>query len=149
LGVLAWGRLSKVVGAAIKHADPDGARARAHRSVKERFVSVRPDVGDELSSWVTVRVDTRDAVLFEDTVTVLARRLHDDGDTRSLDQRRAAVYGLLANPAAAVQRFGIFTTAGMADPSAMRVRGAGDPGCRNAHGAIVHTAHPAVRARIP
>jgi len=116
LGVMGRARLVKIVAAAVKHADPNGARARTQTSPRARFVWVRPDVADELSMWVTARVDTKDAVLFEDTVKTLAGRLAEEGDTRSLDQRRASVYGLLANPAAAVERFGIITTTGMTNP---------------------------------
>ena len=109
LGCAEWGRLSKRVTAAVKRADPDGARKHAQRSGKDRFVRIRTDTLDEQSSWLVARLDTKDALLVEDTLRLLSGKLGADGNATGLDRRRATALGMLANPGRAVQMLGIHT----------------------------------------
>ncbi|MCL1841306.1 MAG: 13E12 repeat family protein [Propionibacteriaceae bacterium] len=107
LGCAQWGRLSRRVSAAVKRADPDGARKHAAHSAQDRFVRITPDTADEQSSWLLARLDTRDALLVEDTLRLLSGKLEP---TTSLDKRRATALGMLANPGRAVQLLGIHTS---------------------------------------
>jgi len=107
LGSVDWGRLSRRTAAAVKRADPDGARKRAQRSAKDRFVRITPDPVDEQTSWLLARMDTKDALLVEDTLRLLCGKLALNGDTAGLDRRRATALGMLGNPGKVVQLLGI------------------------------------------
>jgi len=114
LGTLAPGRLFRLVSAQVKRADPEGTRLRAKCS--ERFARTGGDSVDPLTGWVFAKTDRADAIFFDATLQLIADALAAQGDQRTLDERRSAAVGVLANPAAAVQLIGVHTTRGMIDP---------------------------------
>ena len=128
---VAWGTIDKSVApglgnvgprafhtlieAAVKAADPEVA-LRASRTSATRWARTGGDRVDPLTGWVTARVDRADALFLDATIQLIADKLADQGNTDSVDQRRATALGMLANPAAAVQYTGVHTTRGM-DPA--------------------------------
>ena len=115
LGALAPKRLFETVDAHVMRADPGQARFQ-QKAARERFVRTRGDRLDPLTGWVCAKTDRADAIFLDATLQLLADALAGQGDTRDLDQRRAAALGVLANPAAAVQLIGVHTTRSMITP---------------------------------
>jgi len=115
LGAVGPSRLLTLVDAAVQLADPDGARWLADQT-PARFVKMRPDRDDPLSSRLSARIDKADGIFFDAMVQLIADKLQADGDDSSNDARRAKAVGVLSNPAAAVQSVGVPTTRGM-DPA--------------------------------
>jgi len=109
LGVVGPFRLLTLVEAALQVADPEGARLRVDRA-SERFVKMRSDRNDPLSSKLTARLDTADAIYLDAMVQLIADKFQADGDDTSNDQRRAKGLGVLSNPAAAVTMVGMPST---------------------------------------
>ena len=122
LGTLPPGRLFELVSAQVKKADPEGTRLRAKCS--ERFARTGGDSVDRLTGWVFAKTDRADALFFDATLQLVADALAGQGDGRTLDERRSAAVGVLANPAAAVQLIGVHTTRGMIAPPTSDVEAA-------------------------
>jgi hypothetical protein len=112
LGMLGWGRLSRMTSAAVKRADPQGARLQAKRA--ERFVHTSPDSNDPLSGVMVARIDRADAIFLDATIQLLADTAIDPA-VGTVDQRRAKAFGMLANPAQVIQALGVYSTRGL-DP---------------------------------
>jgi len=115
LGALGMPRLTRLTNAAVTAADPGRARLAAELGAN-RCVRTGGDKLDPLTGWVSARLDRADALYLDATVQLLADTMAAQGDTTTLDQRRARALGLLANPAAAVQLVGIPTIRGL-DPA--------------------------------
>ena len=114
LGAVGPGRLTRALHAAVKAADPDCSRR--HTDQSPRNVRIGGDKNDPLTGWLSARLDHSDAIYLDATVQLIADTLAAQGDSGTVDQRRAKGLGLLANPAAAVQLIGIPTNRGM-DPN--------------------------------
>ncbi|MCL1841295.1 MAG: hypothetical protein FWF75_06075 [Propionibacteriaceae bacterium] len=114
LGTLPPRRLSRLASAQVMRADPKDARLKA--KLGERYVRTGGDASDPMTGWVYAKTSRADAIFMEATVQLIADTLASQGDQRDPDQRRAAAFGILANPAAAVQLIGVHTTRGM-DPA--------------------------------
>ena len=115
LGAVGLPRLTRLLAAAVVAADPEGARRRAAQGSR-RYVRTGGDESDPLSGYVCARLDRSDTIFFDATVQRIADVLAAQGDAGSADERRAKAFGVLANPAAAVQLIGVPTTRGM-DPA--------------------------------
>ncbi len=90
-------RLDKIVEAAKKHADPDGARRKADEKARERGVYVgRSD--EHGTKKIFIRTGTGHAIRFDARLTSIAEALKILGDTASLQRRRADAVGIIADP---------------------------------------------------
>jgi hypothetical protein len=90
-------RLDKIVEAAKKHADPEGARKKAEEKARERGVYVgRSD--DHGTQTIYVRAASGQVRRFNATIASIAEALKVFGDTRSLQTRRADAVGIIADP---------------------------------------------------
>jgi hypothetical protein len=106
----------------------------------QRFAKTGGRPFDPATGWLYARLDRADAIFLDSTIQLLADKLAQQGDTNSLDQRRATALALLANPAAALQLLGVHTTRGL-DPA---------PSCDLDRQALVDAAQalvPALSAR--
>ena len=111
LGVVSNIRLTRLTDAAIRKADPENTRYKTRNS--ERFVRTGGSDHDPTTGWVYAHIDRVDAIKHDAIIDLIARRIAEQGDETDLDTRRARAFGILANPAAAVQLIGIPTTRGM------------------------------------
>jgi Domain of unknown function (DUF222) len=90
-------RLDKIVEAAKKHADPEGARRKAEEKARERGVYVgRSD--EHGTKKIFIRTGTGHAIRFDARLTSIAEALKILGDTASLQRRRADAVGIIADP---------------------------------------------------
>ncbi|MEU4607935.1 DUF222 domain-containing protein [Kribbella sp. NPDC023972] len=91
------GRLDKIVEAAKKHADPDGARKKAEEKNRERgvYVSRCDEFG---SKKIFIRTASGHATRFNARIGSIAEALKIIGDTNSLQNRRASAVGIIADP---------------------------------------------------
>jgi len=110
-GAVSNTRLTRLTDAALKLADPDNTRYKARQT--GRFVRTGGLDQDPTTGWVYAHIDRGDAIKHDAIIDLIARRLAEQGDNTDMDTRRARAFGVLANPAAAVQLIGIPTTRGM------------------------------------
>ncbi len=96
-----FGRLEKVLDAAILAADPELAAADAQAAAAGRGVWVGRDIHAGTQT-VFGRGDAPDIAAFDKTLDMVARALKLLGDPEDHDIRRAKALGVLANPHAAV-----------------------------------------------
>ena len=102
LGAVSFGRLERLLEAALIEADPEGAGQQAAVAAQQRFV--RLGRGSEHGLKVIIaRATAGDAVWFKATIDRIADILARDGDTDSVEVRRSKAIGILAQPAAALQ----------------------------------------------
>ncbi|MGI8702406.1 MAG: DUF222 domain-containing protein, partial [Nocardioidaceae bacterium] len=99
---LPYGRLEKVLDAAILAADPDQAAADTQATDDSRGVWVGRDVDHGVAS-VFARADAPDIAAFDKSLDTVARALRLLGDDATHDVRRAKALGVLANPQAAIE----------------------------------------------
>ena len=90
-------RIRRVVEEAVLHHDPDRAKADEDLALATRHVTLVHDTGPATTD-LHLRLDTLDALRFDDTVSDLATRLRNLGDTDPLEVRRAKAVGVLADP---------------------------------------------------
>ena len=104
---LSWGRLAKVVQAAIVDADPDYARQREHARRRDRGVWLRPadETGNVYGSFAAAGPD---AARFDAGLNGIADALGVLGDTDPKQVRRAKALGILGNPQ---QTFALYAAA--------------------------------------
>ncbi|MBA2774429.1 MAG: DUF222 domain-containing protein [Nocardioidaceae bacterium] len=107
---LTWGRLLKVVQAAIIEADPDFARQREQLRRRDRGVWLHPadDVGTIRGSFAAAGPD---ALRYNAGLDRAADALGLLGDTEPKEVRRARALGILGNPQ---QTMDLFAQAGLA-----------------------------------
>lgn len=99
LGTLSWPRLEALVEGEIVNADPERAAAAERQARNGRFARVsRDERGHAGVRTLLARVGTPEALQLDATIAKLAQRLGQDGDTDSLDARRARALGILATP---------------------------------------------------
>ena len=96
------GRISQVdaarlVDEARLYYDPDRALDAEQRALASRGVWVQPG-RTPATTELTMRLDTMDALAFDQAVATLAHQLLILGDADPLDTRRAAAVGILADP---------------------------------------------------
>ncbi len=104
LQALPPGRANRLLRGLIAAVDPARARAREHAARDERHVAFwAPTLEDGGCCQLTGTLDASDALRLDGTLNQLAKVLAGDGDSRSLDHRRAAALGILADPARAFQ----------------------------------------------
>ena len=115
LSTLGSQRLTRLITAAVKIADPDRVLATEKKNTT-RWVHTGGDDVDPTSGWVSARIDRSDAIYLDATVDLLADHLDSLGEPGDKDQRRARALGMLANPAAVVQLIGVHTTRRMDPP---------------------------------
>jgi hypothetical protein len=77
--------------------DPDRAPAEEEHQLSRRGVWVK-HTGNPATTDVIMTLDTPDALVFNQTVTILAAELAALGDTDPVDIRRARAVGILADP---------------------------------------------------
>jgi hypothetical protein len=111
LGGFAPQRLRRRINSAVAKADPNGLRHAADE-LGRRCARTGGLADDPLTGWVSALIDRRDQVILESTIAFYADRFALNGDTSTLDARRAKALGLLANPAAALA----FANSGAAPP---------------------------------
>ncbi|GAB3832964.1 DUF222 domain-containing protein [Kribbella italica] len=90
-------RLANIVKAASWQADPDQARAEAEAKARERGVwAGRSD--EHGTTTLFIRAATGEVIRLDATITQIAEALAAQGDTGTVDQRRARAVGVLADP---------------------------------------------------
>jgi hypothetical protein len=125
---LPWGRLEKIIEAAIIDTDPDQAAADAHAAATQQgvWVSRSTDAG---TKDIHIRTDTPSAAWFNATITRIADTIAALGNTDTLDQRRATAVGIIAQPqrtlnlfqqAATTARTGQTQTGDKTDPAGIQ-----------------------------
>jgi hypothetical protein len=102
LGAVSWGRLERLLEAAIIAADPDAAERAAAAAAQERFVRLGRTSEHGLK-LIIARATAGDAIWFKATIDRIADILGRDGDSDSIDVRRSKAIGILAQPAQALQ----------------------------------------------
>lgn len=117
LGAVGPANLFRLLDATLQVADQDGARLDTP-APKARYVHTGGDDADPTTGWISARVGRSDAIYLDAIVQQGADKLAADGETGTIDELRAKALSLLANPAAAVQFFGVPTTRGMNPPPA-------------------------------
>ncbi|SDB80294.1 hypothetical protein GA0111570_10280 [Raineyella antarctica] len=99
LGTVSWPRLEALVEGEIVNADPDRAAEAEQRARTGRFARVaRDERGHAGVRTFVARLGTPEALQLDATISRLAHRLGQNGDTDSLDARRARALGILATP---------------------------------------------------
>ncbi len=111
---LTWGRLSKVVQAAIVDSDPEFAQERADSRCRDHGVWLHPadEAGNIYGAFAAAGPD---AIRFDAGLDRAADALGLLGDTESKQVRRARALGILGNPQ---QTFDLFAAAAAAARSA-------------------------------
>ena len=95
-------RLLRVVEAMVLAADDTGADAARQAALKGRFVTIN-QATEHGTKGLYAKLDAADAIRLDAEVDRLARILAARGDESTLDVRRSAALGWLANPAAALR----------------------------------------------
>ncbi len=104
LCALPRGRALRLLRGLIAAADPARARAREQLARDRRHLTLwSPTLDDGACCQLTGTLDASDALRLDDTLNQLAKVLAGDGDTSSIDHRRATALGILADPARAFQ----------------------------------------------
>ena len=104
LASLPRGRAMRLLRGLIALADPEEARERELKARTHRHVTLwDPSLESGPCRNLTGRLDVTDAVALDATLNQLAAVLAADGDLETIDQRRAAALGILADPARAFQ----------------------------------------------
>jgi Domain of unknown function (DUF222) len=104
LASLPRGRAIRLLRGYIALADPEEARDRELKARTHRHVTLwDPSLESGPCRNLTGRLDVTDAVALDATLNQLAAVLAADGEVESLDHRRAAALGILADPARAFQ----------------------------------------------
>jgi hypothetical protein len=102
MGAVSWGRLERLLEAAIIAADPDAAERAAAAAAQERFVRLGR-ASEHSLKLIIARATAGDAIWFKATIDRIADILGRDGDSDSIDVRRSKAIGILAQPAQALQ----------------------------------------------
>jgi hypothetical protein len=102
LGAVSWGRLERVLEAAIIAADPDAAERAAAAAAQERFVRLGR-ASEHGLKLIIARATAGDAIWFKATIDRIAEILAHDGDLDPIEIRRSKAIGILAQPAEALQ----------------------------------------------
>jgi hypothetical protein len=102
LGAVSWGRLERLLEAAMIAADPDAAERVAAAAAQERFVRLGR-ASEHGLKLIIARATAGDAIWFKATIDRIADILGRDGDADNIDVRRSKAIGILAQPAQALQ----------------------------------------------
>ena len=102
LGAVSWGRLERLLEAAIIAADPDAAERAAAAAAQERFVRLGR-ASEHGLKLIIARATAGDAIWFKATIDRIADILAHDGDLDPVEIRRSKAIGILAQPAQALQ----------------------------------------------
>jgi hypothetical protein len=94
---LNWGRLERIVDAAVIEADPERAQSKADSARSDHGVWVNPDA-EHGSMSAFIRGDAADVLQFDAGLDSVADNLALLGDESSKDQRRAHAVGILGDP---------------------------------------------------
>lgn len=97
-GRIAWPRLMRLARGLIAIVAADKIEAAAKAAREARFMRSAPVEDQPLVTELWARLDTADAQQLEATVAALAKILAAEGDSESLDVRRAKALGILATP---------------------------------------------------
>lgn len=97
LGVMSWRRVLERTRAAIIEVAPDAVREATARARSEKFCR-RHTTDEPTIGLITARVDTADAIAFDEMVDRIADLLGVQGDDAPKDHRRASALGVLAAP---------------------------------------------------
>jgi hypothetical protein len=100
-GAVSWGRMERLLEAAILDADPDGAQRAATAAAQERFVRLGRTSEHGLK-LIIARATAGDAMCFKAIIDRIADILGQQGDTDTMDVRRSKAIGILAQPAEAL-----------------------------------------------
>src|SRR4051812_27580278 len=101
LGTLPWGRVARLLAAAVIDADPDAADQRAEAEEAERFVRAGRASESGLKLLIA-RAAAGDVIWFVAMVDRIADILAADGDRDPVGVRRSKAIGILAQPAFAL-----------------------------------------------
>ena len=101
LGAVPWGRLERLLEAAILETDPDGAERAAAAAAQERFVRLgrKSEHGLKL---IVARAAAGHAIWFKAVIDRIADILGREGDTDTIEVRRSKAIGIIAQPAEAL-----------------------------------------------
>ena len=102
LGAVSWGRLERLLEAAIIAADPAAAERAAAAAAQERFVRLGR-ASEHGLKLIIARATAGDAIWFKATIDRIADILAHDGDLDPVEIRRSKAIGILAQPAQALQ----------------------------------------------
>ena len=97
-GRIAWPRLMRLARGLIAIVAADKIEAAAKAAREARFMRSAPVEDQPIVTELWARLDTADAQQLEATVAALAKILAAEGDSESLDVRRAKALGILATP---------------------------------------------------
>ena len=96
-GSLSWGRLEPVVLAAVVAADPEAARAAAEAAASEQGVWLQPST-EAGTKTLFARAQAPVLIWFDAACQRVADALALTGDTRDVQQRRAAALAVIIEP---------------------------------------------------
>ncbi len=96
LGLVSFPRLQRLVKGLIAQADPDAVARKERERRRARYVGFGHHEHGSASVWG--QIAGSDAHALECTVEEMAQRMAELGDERTRDERRAAAFGLLADP---------------------------------------------------
>jgi Domain of unknown function (DUF222) len=102
LGAVSYGRLERLLDAAIIEADPVGAEQRAALAAQQRFVRLGRKSEHGLKT-IIARAAAGDAIFFKAIIDRIAEILGRRGDIDTIDVRRSKAIGILAQPAEALR----------------------------------------------
>ena len=122
---LTWGRLRKVVDAAILEADPPKAMDDAEQAASQSGARVVDDLTHGYQTMI-INAAAGDIKALNDILNELSRALNILGDTRPRQQRRASAAGILAHPQAALDLLARAEQVRKAQLEAAAARRAGD-----------------------
>ncbi|MFT4218262.1 MAG: hypothetical protein QM619_13910 [Micropruina sp.] len=101
-GRIGWRRLMRLARGLIAQVAADKVEAATRKARADRYMKTAQVADDPVVSQVWARLDTSDAHQLEATISAIARSLKTQGDTDTLDIRRARALGILATPARAL-----------------------------------------------
>src|SRR6478752_3295799 len=125
-GTLSWSRLRKVVDKAILEADPPQALDDAKRAAEEAGAWLNDKTEHGYGSMF-IKARAGDLVALTKALDVIARATKILGDPGTLNQRRAAAAGIIANPKAAQELIDLAERVRTLQIEAAAARRAGDP----------------------
>ncbi|MGA9345267.1 MAG: DUF222 domain-containing protein, partial [Nocardioidaceae bacterium] len=102
---LSWGRIEAIIAATWMEIDPDAAADADAATQGSLGVWVKDQSTEPGTGEIFIRAEAPDALRFNASIGGLATGLGTLGDTRSVNVRRAAAVGILANPQHALDLF--------------------------------------------
>jgi Domain of unknown function (DUF222) len=139
VGTLTWRRLKTILDAAIMAADPPQALSDAERAAAEAGVWLVDEPQDGYQTML-IKAAAGDLHAFDQALDLIAGAMKTLGHPGTLEQRRAAAVGILANPQAAQHLIAKAEAVRKAQIEAAAARHNGDPATADRRPFAFHTA---------